>query len=149
MVSTNDVVDRHLRSFAEHDVEGVLADYSSDAVLFVPSGPLKGPVAIKPLFEALISEFAKPGSSFTMQLRYVEGDLAYILWSAETADNSYEFATDSVCCAERENSGPIVRSEGQAEALNRLSVGICAALLLDSRAISVLPRPFASRPVIS
>jgi ketosteroid isomerase-like protein len=64
-----------------------VTDYSSDAVLFAPNGPLKRPHAIKPLFEALISEFRKPGSSFTVQLRCIEGDHAYILWSAETADN--------------------------------------------------------------
>jgi ketosteroid isomerase-like protein len=95
MVSTSEVLDRHLKSFAEYSLEGVLADYSSDAILFTPAGPLKGPDAIKPLFQALISEFAKPGSSFTMQQRSIEGDHAYIVWTAETADNSYEFATDT------------------------------------------------------
>jgi hypothetical protein len=30
-----------------------------------------------------------------MQSRWVDGDHAYILWTAETADNSYEFATDT------------------------------------------------------
>jgi ketosteroid isomerase-like protein len=94
-VSTSDVLDRHLKCFAEYDLEGVLADYSSDAVLFVPTGPLRGQDAIRSLFEGLISEFAKPGSSFTMQQRCVDGDHAYILWTAETADNSYEFATDT------------------------------------------------------
>jgi ketosteroid isomerase-like protein len=59
--STSDVLDRHLKSFAEYNVDGVLADYSSDAVLFVATGPLKGPDAIKRLFQALVSEFAKPG----------------------------------------------------------------------------------------
>jgi hypothetical protein len=77
------------------DCPGNRRSYSSDAVLFVPSGSLKGPEAIKPLFQALVSEFAKPGSSFTMQQRWVEGDYAYILWTAETADNRYEFATDT------------------------------------------------------
>ncbi|HTT25035.1 MAG TPA: nuclear transport factor 2 family protein [Candidatus Sulfotelmatobacter sp.] len=95
MVSTSDVLDRHLKSFAELDVDGVVADYSADAVFFVPGGPLKGRDAIKRFFEPLMSEFAKPGSSFTMQLRCVDGDHAYILWTAETADNSYEFATDT------------------------------------------------------
>jgi hypothetical protein len=94
-LSTSDVLDRHLKSFAEYDVDSVLADYSSDAVLFVPAGPLKGSDAIKPLFQSLVAEFRKPGSSFRMQQRCVEGDHAYILWSAETADNSYEFATDT------------------------------------------------------
>lgn len=95
MFSTSEVLDRHLKSFAELDVDGLVADYSPDAVFFVAEGPLKGPGAIRPLFEALISEFRRPGSSFTMQQRSIEGDHAYIIWTAETADNSYEFATDT------------------------------------------------------
>lgn len=95
MLSTSDVLDRHLKSFAGRDLDGVLADYSPDAVLLAPTGSLRGPDAIKPLFQDLISEFAKPGSTFTMQHRYVDGDYAYILWTAETEDNSYEFATDT------------------------------------------------------
>ena len=95
ILSTSDVLDRHLRAFAKFDVDGLLADYSSDAVLFVPTGLLKGPDAIRPMFEGLVSEFAKPGSSFTMQRRYIDADHAYILWTAETADNCYEFATDT------------------------------------------------------
>jgi ketosteroid isomerase-like protein len=94
-LSTSDVLDRHLNSFAKRDVAGILADYSPNAVLFTPTGPLTGPAAIKPLFQALISEFAKPGSSFTVQQRSVEGDHGYILWTADTTDNSYEFATDT------------------------------------------------------
>ena len=95
MISTSDVLDRHLKSFAERNLEGILADYSSDAVLFVPSGPLRGRAAMQPMFEGLISEFAKPGSSFAMQQLCIEGDHAYIIWTAETADNWYEFATDT------------------------------------------------------
>ena len=93
--STSDVLDHHLQSFGKHDVDELLADYSPDAVLFVPTGPLKGPAAIKPLFQALVSEFQKPGASFKMQHQCVDGDHAYILWCAETADNCYEFATDT------------------------------------------------------
>jgi ketosteroid isomerase-like protein len=95
MTTTSDVLDNHLKCFGENDLDGVLADYSSDVVSFIPDGPLKGPDAIKPFFQAIFSEFAKPGASFSMRQRYVEGDYAYILWSAETADNSYEAATDT------------------------------------------------------
>jgi ketosteroid isomerase-like protein len=95
MTTTSDVLDNHLKCFGENDLDGVLADYSSDVVLFIPDGPLKGSDAIKPFFQAIFSEFAKPGASFSMRQRYVEGDYAYILWSAETADNSYEAATDT------------------------------------------------------
>jgi ketosteroid isomerase-like protein len=95
MPTTNDVVDQHMKSFRENDLDGVLADYSSDAVLFTPGRPLKGLGEIKPFFQAFLSEFAKPGASFSMRQQCVEGDYAYILWSAETADNSYEAATDT------------------------------------------------------
>ena len=93
--STKEVLDHHLRCFGEGDVEGVLADYSSDAVLFTPFGPLKGPAAMTPMFRAIFAEFAKPGASFTMLQQCVDGDYAYILWNAETADNCYEAATDT------------------------------------------------------
>jgi ketosteroid isomerase-like protein len=95
MQSMSDVLDHHLKAFADYDLDGVLADYSPDATFFARTGPLKGPGAIKPLFERLVSEFRKPGSSFTMQQRWIDGDHAYILWTAETAENSYEFATDT------------------------------------------------------
>ena len=95
MPITKDVVAQHLKSFSARDLDGVLADYSPDAVLFVPGQPLKGRDAIKPFFQALIAEFAKPGASFSMRQQSFEGDYAYILWSAETADNSYEAATDT------------------------------------------------------
>jgi ketosteroid isomerase-like protein len=95
MTTTSDVLDNHLKCFGENDLDGVLADYSSDVVLFMPDKPLKGLAAIKPFFQAILSEFAKPGASFTMRQRYIDGDYAYILWDAETADNSYELATDT------------------------------------------------------
>ena len=94
-LSTSDVLDRHLNFFAKYDLAGILADYSSDAVLFTPAGPLRGAAAIKPLFQTLVSEFAKPGSWFRIHHRSIEGDHGYILWTAETADNSYELATDT------------------------------------------------------
>ena len=95
MSTTNAVLGRHLKSFAELDVDGILADYASDAVLFVPTGPLRGPDAMRPLFQGLVAEFAKPGSTFSLQQRWIDGDHAYIVWTAETPDNSYEFATDT------------------------------------------------------
>ncbi len=79
----------------EGDVEGVLSDYAPDAVLFTPRGPLKGIGAIRPMFQAMIAEFAGPGTAFDMKQLSVVGDYAYILWTAETADNVYEIATDT------------------------------------------------------
>ncbi len=95
MASTKDVLEHHLQCFSEGDLDGILSDYAASAVLFTPEGPLMGTVAIKPLFEAMFAEFGKPGSSFAMKTQSVEGDYAYILWTAETADNVYEVGTDT------------------------------------------------------
>jgi ketosteroid isomerase-like protein len=95
MKSTREIINHHLNAFAERDLKGVLSDYAPEAVFFTPQGPLKGVDAIRPLFQAMITEFAKPGATFRMKKQFVEGDHAYILWSAETADNVYESGTDT------------------------------------------------------
>ena len=95
MPTTKDVIDQHLQSFYQKDLERLLSDYTMDAVLFVPERPLKGPAAIRPFFENLFSEFSQPGSSFTLNKQLVEDDYGYIAWNAETADHRYEGATDT------------------------------------------------------
>ena len=95
MTTTKEVIDHHLKAFGELDLKGVLSDYAPGVVFFTPQGPLRGPDAIRPLFQSMITEFAKPGATFTMQQQFVEGDYAYILWNAETADNVYELGTDT------------------------------------------------------
>jgi ketosteroid isomerase-like protein len=95
MYSTKEVLDRHLRSFAERDLKGVLSDYAPGAVLFTSNGALRGVEQIRPLFQALLAEFEKPGAEFNLKEQTVVGDYAYILWTAETADNVHELGTDT------------------------------------------------------
>jgi ketosteroid isomerase-like protein len=95
MASTKDVVDRHLEFFGKGDLQGILSDYAPGAVLFTPDGSLRGVDAILPFFQAMIAEFEKPDLVFRMKQQSVEGDYAYILWTAETADNVYELGTDT------------------------------------------------------
>ena len=85
MTTTKDVIDHHLRAFGQRDLEGVLSDYAPGAVFFTPNGPLRGIDAIKPLFQTMIAEFGTPNATFSMKQQLVEGDYAYILWTAETA----------------------------------------------------------------
>src|SRR5215472_6438540 len=134
MLSISDVLDRHLRCFAERDVEGVLADYSSDAVFFSPAGPLKGPDAIRPFFQNLVSEFAKPGCSFKMLQRYSDGDHAYIIWTAETADNSYEFATDTFVVRDGKIVAQSFAAKTSPKALNKSVQGTALRAVLTDYA---------------
>lgn len=92
---TNDVLDRHMATFGKRDMAGLLADYAPDAVMFTPSGPLRGTEALRQGFEQLFAEWRKPGVTFTLKQRTVDGNNAYIFWDAETAENRYEGAMDA------------------------------------------------------
>ena len=96
MASTKDVLDHHIKCFGESDLKGILSDYAPDALLFTPNGPLRGADAIRPFFQAMFAEFGRPGTTFNMLHQSIERDYAYVLWTAETADNVYELGTDTL-----------------------------------------------------
>ncbi|MDB5298583.1 MAG: SnoaL-like polyketide cyclase [Phycisphaerales bacterium] len=93
--TTQDVLTRHLNCFGRDDLAGTMADYTAESRFFAPDSLLRGPEAIRSFFVKLFEEFAKPGASFEMLRQEVDGDTAYILWRAETADNVFELATDT------------------------------------------------------
>ena len=93
--STEDVLNHHLTSFGAGDLEGVMSDYTEDSVIILPGAKLEGLEAIEGLFVALIGEFSKPGMVFNMGDVAIHNNVAYITWTAETADNVYGLSTDT------------------------------------------------------
>src|SRR5215207_4984059 len=92
--SAETVLTRHLQTFGAGDLGGILADYAADAILFTPFGLVRRD-GLANTYTALFAEFSKPGTTFNLQYQVVEGEIGFIVWSAETADNKYEFATDT------------------------------------------------------
>ena len=92
---TEAVLNHHLQSFGAGDVSAIMADYTENSVVVLPNGVLRGKSQIKGLFEALVTEFGKPGVIFNLTNTTLAGDIAYITWNAETPDNSYKYATDT------------------------------------------------------
>jgi len=117
MTSTKEVLAHHLQAFGERDLEGVLSDYAPDAVFFTRRGPLRGTDTIRPLFEGLIAEFAKPGATFRMQQQFVAGDYAYILRHGETAENIYELGTDTFVVRNGKIVAPVIHGQDYTETL--------------------------------
>jgi len=93
--TTKAVLDHHLASFGAGDVKGILADYTKNSVIVLPSGVLHGKAEIKGLFDGFVKEFGKKNVVFKLTGSTVTDDVAYITWSAETPDNSYSFASDT------------------------------------------------------
>ena len=98
---TAEVLERHLQSLNAGDLDAIIADYAPDVValtpggFFSPDGILRGRQAMRQAFATLLSDFQKPGASFTLKQTSIEGDYAYIVWSAETPDNIYEAGSDT------------------------------------------------------
>jgi ketosteroid isomerase-like protein len=93
--TTQDVLMHHLDCFGKGDLDGIMADYTPASRVFTPNGVLRGTGPIRELFVTMLSEFAKPGMSFEMLKQDIDGDTAYIVWKAETADNRYDLGTDT------------------------------------------------------
>ena len=91
--TTQDVRTHHLNSIG--DIASTIADYTAESRLFIPDGLLRGSEAIRRFFVTAFEEFAKPGMSFEMLRQEVDGDTAYIVWRAETADNIFELGSDT------------------------------------------------------
>ncbi len=91
--TAQDILTHNLNSFG--DIAGTMADYTAESRFFTPDGVLRGSEAIRRFFVSLFEEFAKPGKSFEMLRQEVDGDTAYIVWKAETADNRFELGTDT------------------------------------------------------
>jgi ketosteroid isomerase-like protein len=92
---TQDVLAHHLECFRKVDLAGTMADYTDASTIFTPDGLLRGSEAIRRFFAVLFEEFEKPGMSFELLRQEVSSDTAYIVWTAETADNRFEVGTDT------------------------------------------------------
>jgi ketosteroid isomerase-like protein len=93
--TTQEVLTHHLNCVGKGDLAGTMADYTAESSFFTPDGLLRGSEAIRRFFVRLFEEFAKPGMSFEMLRQEVDGDTAYIVWKAETADNRFEVGSDT------------------------------------------------------
>src|SRR2546426_419324 len=91
--TTQDVLTHHLDNIG--DIAATMADYTAESRFFTPDGLLRGSEAIRSFFVRMFEEFAKPGMSFELLRQEVDGDTAYIVWRAETADNIFELGSDT------------------------------------------------------
>jgi hypothetical protein len=94
--TTQDVLTHHQNCVGKGDLDGLMAEYAADSRFFTPDGLLRGSEAIRGFFARLFEEFAKPGMSFEMLRQEVDGDTAYLVWKAETADNRFDLGTDTL-----------------------------------------------------
>lgn len=79
---TQAVFEHHLGAFAQ-GIDAILADYTDGSVLVTPDKTYRGLGEIRGFFQAFLAG-ATPAfwQSFRIETRQVDGDVAYLVWSA-------------------------------------------------------------------
>jgi hypothetical protein len=95
MPDTLTVLEHHLASFRDRDLDSLMDDYTDQTVFFTVDGKLAGRAPIRRLMAGLCAEFGQPGATFEMRAQNIAGEVAHIVWSGETPTNRYELATDT------------------------------------------------------
>jgi len=89
------VLGSFLTAFGAGKVDAIVAHYAPDAVIVTPGAVVQGHKNIRSMFVGLVAEFGQPGVKFKLLKQNVHGDIALIVWQAETGKNIYDMGTDT------------------------------------------------------
>jgi hypothetical protein len=92
---TKQILMNHLQSFQDNNLDAVLSDYTSISVFITKDQTYVGPTEIRTFFKDLIGHFPKEKSSFELNKMVIMGELAFIVWNAETPTLNVPLGTDT------------------------------------------------------
>jgi len=93
--TTEAVIDHHLEAFGNGDIDDLMVDYSDNSILITPGRTLNNLNEIYALFNKFITDVIMPGSDFELSKKIINGDIAYLIWSAESDNYRIPFGTDT------------------------------------------------------
>ena len=92
---TEAVIDHHLEAFSSGDIDELMLDYTDNSVLITPERTLNNLNEICALFNKFITDVMPPGCDFELSKKIISGDIAYLIWSAESDNYKIPFGTDT------------------------------------------------------
>ncbi len=84
-----------LGAFGARDVDAILEDYTEDSVIIIPNSIIKGLDNIRGLFVNLTQNILPQGSKFELVEKVAIGNIAYLIWNAESDGYKIPFSTDT------------------------------------------------------
>ena len=75
-----EVFQHHAEVLIAGDLEGIVSDYSDDAVFITPDGVLRGKDGVRQGFTKLLSDL--PSAEWDVPTQIFEGDVLFIEWNA-------------------------------------------------------------------
>ena len=88
-----EVFQHHAEVLIAGDIDGIVEDYSDDAVLITPAGAVHGKDGVRQAFEKLLSDL--PSADWDVPTQIFEGDVLFIEWSAKAKSTYAEDGIDT------------------------------------------------------
>jgi ketosteroid isomerase-like protein len=88
-----EVFQHHAEVLGAGDLDGILSDYSDEAVLITPAGVLRGKDEIRGAFAQILKDV--PDAEWELPTMTFEGDVLFLEWKATAANSKVEDGIDT------------------------------------------------------
>lgn len=96
--SPQEVFQHHAEVLIAGDIDGIVSDYSDDAVFITPAGTLHGKDGVRQGFEKLLADL--PNAEWDVPTQIFEGDVLFIEWNARSQSTRAEDGIDTFVFAD-------------------------------------------------
>ena len=93
--TVEEVLEHHIKYLGEGDLGETLKDYTDESYLINPNGVVCGLDQLRDFFYDSIHNALPPETKQTFTCKRVYGDLAYIVWNADSPYYDVPFGTDT------------------------------------------------------
>ena len=87
------VFQHHAEALGAGDLDGIVEDYSDDAVFITPDGIKRGKAGVREGFTLLLADV--PNADWTVPTQVYDGDVLFIEWTAKSAATKVEDGVDT------------------------------------------------------
>jgi hypothetical protein len=87
------IFQHHAEALGAEDLDGIVADYSDDAVFMTPAGVLRGKDGIRQAFTKLLSDI--PKAKWNLKTELYENDVLLLEWTADSAKAKIDDGIDT------------------------------------------------------
>lgn len=88
-----EVFAHHAEALGAADLDGIVADYTDDALFITPAGALRGKDGVRAGFTRMLSDL--PGAEWQLPTQIFENDVLLLEWSADARTSRVEDGIDT------------------------------------------------------
>ena len=91
--SPQQVFEHHVEALGAADLDGIVEDYTDDAVFITPAGVKRGKDGIREAFTKLLADV--PNADWALPTQIYDGDALFLEWTATSAETKVEDGIDT------------------------------------------------------